>query len=521
MKKALISIFIGLLIGGGTIYALTSLNVLPKWSEIGSHKGHDHDSHEGHDSHDGHDDHGEDKKQGAHDDHDDHEEPSDEVELGEDAIKSAGLTVMKVKTEKLAEGLDVTAVIQTNQDRMAHVGPRIAGAIVKIEKRALLGQKVDKGQVLATLDGVELGKAKAAFLKQKALLKTAKERVEKETALFTRLNRLEMGMEAIKYLESKQLLEVAKRNYDREQKLYKSKASSEKELLESQAQFLSAQAKFNALKDKLLLLGVDEKILSTLTREQARSLSGVGTTSAREKLESIVAYKTIETELQAACELLYTLGLKKSDIEALEHDHDEPISSFFLRSPITGHIIEKHATIGEIVESGKSLFVVADLSSVWIVLDLYERDVARVKMGQEARVIVPGLKDAVVGKVTYLGDLVDAQTRTLKARVEVKNPEHRLKPGMFVQVQLVEKAAKTPVVLVPEGAIQRMGAETIVFIEEKRGHYMKRDVKLGARSGSKVVIKSGLNAGDNVVVTGSFWLKSQLSKSQLGGGHSH
>jgi RND family efflux transporter MFP subunit len=502
MKKTLISVITGLLIGAGTIYSLTSLNIVPKWGDLFSHKGHDH----GHDDEKG---------------YDEHDEESNEVELGEAAIRSAGITVQEVKTEKLAEGLDVTAVIQTNQDRLAHVGPRIPGAIVGIKEKAVLGAEVQKDQILATLDGVELGKAKAAYLKQKALLKTAKERVDKETELFILLNRLELGVEAIKYLENKQLLALAKRNYNREQKLFQSKASSERDLLTAQAQYLSAQARFNALGDKLLLLGVSESKLSTLTREKARSLSGAGTTSAREKLESIVAYKTIEAELQAACELLYTLGLNKSDIEALEHDHNQPISSFYLRSPISGRIIEKHATIGEIVKSGRSLFIIADLSTVWILLDIYEGDVDRVTLGQDARIIAPGLKDAVIGKVTYLGDLVDAETRTLKARVEVKNPGLRLKPGMFVQVKLVEQAAEKPVVLLPEGAVQRMGAETVVFIQEKPGHYQKRSVMLGARSGSRVVIAKGLTAGEKVVVTGSFWLKSQLSKSQLGGGHSH
>lgn len=513
MKKTLISTLIGLLIGAGTIYSLMSLNVIPKWESHSSHKGHDH----GHD-----DDHGGEKDHGSHghDDHDAHEE-SNEVELSKEAIRAAGLTVLEIKAESLAEGLDVTAVIQTNQDRLAHVGPRISGAIVELKKEAVLGREVKKGQILAVLDGVELGKAKAAFLKQKALLKTAKERVDKETALFKRLNRLEIGVEAIKYLESKQLLEVATRNYQREQKLFESKASSEKELLTAQAQYLSAQARLNALKDKLLLLGIKEDALSSLTRETAQSLKGTGTTSSREKLESIVAYKSIEAELQAACELLYTLGLKKTDIEELGHDHDQPISNFNLRSPIAGRIIEKHATIGEIVESGNALFVVADLSTVWILLDIYEHDVPRVKLGQEARVVVPGFKETVIGKVTYLGDVVHSETRTLKARVEVKNPGNRLKPGMFVQVKLVEESSGKPVVFVPEEAVQRMGAETVVFIQEKPGHYEKRSVMLGSRSGSRIVIKKGLSAGEKVVVTGSFWLKSQLSKSQLGGGHSH
>lgn len=504
MKKILASVLIGFLIGSGSLIGLTRLGFLTQLEKAA-----DHDEHKDHDSHDGHEDHG------------DHDQHSEEVELSADAIRSAGITVSEVQLEKLVAGLDVTAVAQCNQDRLAHVGPRIAGALVKIRKSAVLGKEVKKDQILAVLDGIELGKAKAAYLKQKALLKTAKNRVEKETALFTRLNRLEIGVEAIQFLERKQLLEVAKRNYDRESKLFKTRASSEKDLLAAQAQYLSAQARFNAVKDKLLLLGVSEAALNSLTRKTARSLNGVGTTSAREKLDSIVAYKTIETELQAACELLYTLGLRESDIELLGHDHDEPISSFYLRAPISGRIIEKHATIGEIVGSGKSIFVIADLSTIWILLDIYEKDVAKIKIGQKASIQAPGINEPIFGEVTYLGDIIDKETRTLKARVELKNPGQRLKPGMFVQVKILQNDKAKALILIPEDAVQRIGRVSFVFVQEKPGHYEKRKVTLGPRSGSRIAITQGLSAGEKVVVSGSFWLKSQLSKSQLGGGHSH
>lgn len=515
MKKTLITCLAGLLIGAGAIYTLTSLEIVPIWHEL-SHQGeegHGHDDDHGpgkKSDHDGHEDEG----------HDEHEE-SNEVELTEEAVRSAGLKVAAVALEKLAEGLDVTAVVEANQDRLAHVGPRIEGSLVEVKKEAVLGGEVKEGQVLAVLDGIELGKAKAAYLKQVAILETAKDRVEKETALYTRLNRIEIGVETIRFLESKQQLEVAQRNYDREKKLAETKASSEQDLLAAQAQFLSAQARYNAAHDKLLLLGVDEDKLTQMTRETARTLTGVGTTSTREKLEAVVALKGAEAELQAACELLYTLGLKKPDIAALGHDHDQPISNFALRAPISGRIVERHATIGEVVESKKSLFVIADLSTVWILLDIYERDIPRVNLEQTALIAAPGLEEPVKGRVTYLGDIVDAETRTIKARVEVKNPELRLKPGMFVQVKLIESSESQAVLLVPEAAVQRMDSETVVFVQEKPLHFEKRNVLLGSRSGSRIVILRGLEAGEKVVIDGSFWLKSQLSKSKLGGGHSH
>jgi len=500
MNKSLVPAGAGLLVGAVAVFGLASAGFLPAPKGAGAHKG-EHGAEHG-------DEHG-----------DEHGGESGTVELSVESARSAGIKVAEVTAENSVEGLDVTAVVSPNQDRLAHLGPRIPGSIM--EARGLLGQEVKKGEVLAVLDAIDLGKAKAAYLKHKAIVTTAKMRVAAENSLFKRLTKLELGIEGIHFLERRDLLGVAKRNFERETKLFESKASSEKDVLASQAQYFSAQARFNASHDKLLLMGVGEAALAKISRVSARDLDGRGTTSERNRLEAMSDFQKAKAELQSACEILYTLGLQRADIDKLSHDHGQPISHFALRSPISGRILEKHATKGEIVPSGKSLYVIADLSTVWVQLDIYDRDIPRVKLGQRALVTVPGVPDQVAGKVTYLSDVVDPETRTIKARVEVKNPTLQVKPGMFVQVKLVEGSSSQSVLLLPSAAIQRMGKETIVFIQKEPFHYEKRSVSLGPRSGSRVVIRDGLTAGETVVVAGTFWLKSQLSKSKLGGGHSH
>lgn len=186
-------------------------------------------------------------------------------------------------------------------------------------------------------------------------------------------------------------------------------------------------------------------------------------------------------------------------------------------------MVEKHVSLGEIVEPQDRPFTLADLSSLWILLDIYEKDLSKIRAGTEVTLSVeayPGEK--FWGKVVYLSDLLDENTRTVKARVEVDNARRRLKPGMFAAATFLDHGppgtAPKEVLTVPTSAVQQMGPETVVFVKVGEGLFEKRKVALGSKNGELVEVTAGLKEGEVVATAGTFYLKSELSKEEIGEG---
>ncbi|MFZ5474227.1 MAG: efflux RND transporter periplasmic adaptor subunit, partial [Pseudomonadota bacterium] len=165
-------------------------------------------------------------------------------------------------------------------------------------------------------------------------------------------------------------------------------------------------------------------------------------------------------------------------------------------------------------------------SRLWIEANLFEKDLGRVKVGADAVVTVAAYPDeAFRGKLTYIAAVVDKETRTVQARVEVANPDGRLKPEMFATAAIATngtrgKEAKVKALVLPEEAVVLMQGQPTVFIEE-HGGFEPRAVELGEKLRGRVVVKNGLAAGDKVVTAGTYALKARVMKSQLGEGHAH
>jgi len=186
-------------------------------------------------------------------------------------------------------------------------------------------------------------------------------------------------------------------------------------------------------------------------------------------------------------------------------------------------VIEKHAILGELAQPDKLIFTVADLSTLWIEANLFEKDLGRVKVGAEAVVTVAAYPDETfAGKLTYIAAVVDKETRTVSARVEVANADGRLKPEMFATaaIRTSGTGGKGKGLLLPEEAVVLMHGQPTVFIEE-HGGFEPRAVELGEKLRGRVVVKAGLAAGDKVVTAGTYALKARIMKSQLGEGHAH
>jgi cobalt-zinc-cadmium efflux system membrane fusion protein len=231
---------------------------------------------------------------------------------------------------------------------------------------------------------------------------------------------------------------------------------------------------------------------------------------AKASAESTVA--GTRSALTAARRHLLILGLKQSDIDALKNKPDSPVL-FSLTSPITGIVVERNATIGATVGSDANVFKIIDLSRVWIDANVFEKDLERVRRGQEVKVLVTAFPESSFsGRVILINSVVDPETRSVKVRTEVPNPDGRLKPDMFANVSIITDLHRTAI-SIPQSAVLNDSGKTVVFVAEGSG-YKKRQVTAGIQSNDRVEIIDGLNAGDKVVVKGNYLLLQQSKPEQ-------
>lgn len=285
------------------------------------------------------------------------------------------------------------------------------------------------------------------------------------------LDSIELGSQKSAFRQARTTLLVNKANYEREKRLFEQQISSEKDYLDAKG-----------------------------------------------------AYQQSLASYQAAFEALELVGLSHQDIEAIIENKGghHPLSTFSLTASQAGTIIERHMTPGELITPSDKPFTIADLNSVWILLDIFEKDLSSVRVGANVRIAVdafPG--ETFRGTVVYLSNLLDPDTRTVEARVEIPNPDGRLRPGMFARASIAHSGSQGKQVLkIPQDAVQHIEGQPVVFVEKQPGTYEKRTVTLGSQDAPFVEILSGVQEGERVVTKGSFYLKSVLLEETLGG-HGH
>lgn len=234
----------------------------------------------------------------------------------------------------------------------------------------------------------------------------------------------------------------------------------------------------------------------------------------KEILHAETEYRTALSELHADEDRLRLYGLSSSEYQ--EHKEGKRIL-LPVHSPIGGVVTAKHTTVGELADPSKNLFTVADLSSVWVMVDINEKDLVKIEKGRTAAVKVGAFPESVFrGRVTYIADLVDDATRTVKARIEVPNPGRKLKPEMFAAVELAVPPSSPPVLAVPEEAIVEMEGKKVLFITGDDADFIPREVTTGSKVGGWMEITAGLKEGERYAAKGGFLLKSELKKGELG-----
>jgi cobalt-zinc-cadmium efflux system membrane fusion protein len=271
------------------------------------------------------------------------------------------------------------------------------------------------------------------------------------------------------------------------------------ELATAQARYLSAQAE-----------------LEEHHKHHHRTLElvEIGAASREEAEQSTAMLKKAEAEVAALRQRLLVLGLTPQRVEALR-SVAQVSSEVSLPAPVGGTVISRASNPGEVVEANKEIMRVADLSNVWVVAQVFERDLARVRVGSGASVTSEAYPGRVWrGRVTYVDPQLDPSTRTAQVRVEVLNPGQALKLGMYVNVGFgALGTAEATAPTVPASSVQTVGGRTVVFLATPdAGTYVVRPVRLGPESGGRYPVLEGLHVGDRVVTDGSFMLRAEWLK---------
>ncbi|MHB8880539.1 MAG: efflux RND transporter periplasmic adaptor subunit [Thermodesulfovibrionales bacterium] len=282
------------------------------------------------------------------------------------------------------------------------------------------------------------------------------------------LDSVELDQAWADYIKARGKVELVRKNLQREESLFEKKVAPEKDVLRARQELGEAEADLNLAQERFRLLGVNVA--------QFGSSKGNG---------------------------------------------NHPLVP--VTTPVSGVVIEKAVTQGEMVNPDKTLFTVADLSTLWVVIDVYEKDISRLRRGTGVKVSVTAFPEKTFkGKISYISDVVDEKTRTEKARVTIDNSGGLLKPGMFATILTEAASGGTErLVAVPEEAVLIDGTKRYVFVQTAPDKFQRRDIEAGRTLGARLEVTAGLREGETVAVRGAFILKSELKKGEIVDEHGH
>lgn len=263
-------------------------------------------------------------------------------------------------------------------------------------------------------------------------------------------------------------LALCEKIYGRHKQLFSEGISARADLDSAESEFQKAQVALETLKEK-------RNALITIARERLR-LYGV----EKDELDKVLATKRIDDD-------------------------------FYIEAPRAGIITERNADIGQLIDNSHNIFVVTDLSQVWLTAQAFEKDIHFIKKGQKVKVTVNSYPDKVFpGKVDYTGVMLDTDTRTMPVRATVQNPQIVLKPEMFANMRV--EIGETEALSIPFESVRKTGEATIAYVVRGKNSFEERKIEVGRRLGDSVEILKGLRPGETVVAHGSLQLQGQMLK---------
>lgn len=266
-----------------------------------------------------------------------------------------------------------------------------------------------------------------------------------------------------------------------------------------------------------LLQNHSAEILWRKNYEQQRELADSGVKSQRDALEAETRWRETAIAVARAIQQLRHFGFDESGIEEIQKANDtSPLLA--VTAPFDGMIVDRHAVLGEVIDTAHALFAIADTSTMWAMLDVPESDAASIALGQEAVIALTSAPDQpVIGRIAWISPRVDPRTRTLQARAEVANPDGTLRANAFGSAEILVHQ-REPLVVIPREAVQWDGCCNIAFVQKSATEFAPRKLRLGGAVGDWLIVKNGLEPDEPIVTQGSFLLKTEILKGSIGAG---
>jgi cobalt-zinc-cadmium efflux system membrane fusion protein len=342
------------------------------------------------------------------------------------SIKEIGLTTFTVVQRPLTGEVSAPATVVPDQNLEALIGSPVQGRIHKVFVN--IGDAVAAGQVVMSVEGLDVGAIKANYVKAKAAH------------------------------------DFARAAYERQKKLFEEKAGSQKALLEVQAEYEKARAEYTA---------EDKKI--------------------------------------------HSVGLTDEDVADGKEGREHSSGTLQIKTPVGGVVVERNVVVGQYVDAATNALRVMDTRTVWIDGQIHEKDLA--KVDRKTTVIFSTAaypNETMTGRIINIGQVIDAQSRTVTVRAEFPNPLHRLKPQMFGQLH-IPIGGNGNALFVPEESVVREAGASYVFVQTGDTTFEKRSVAVGISVKAMIEIQKGVKEGETIAAKGVYYLKGDLKKDELSG----
>lgn len=427
-------------------------------------------------------------------------------------IRKAGIEIVHARRRAMSATIAVPAEVEFDATRSTRVTPRVGGVVLDVPGK--VGANILAGDLLAIIDSPVLGEAKNQYIERAQNLKLAE-------ADLQRIDTIRRGV--------KQMLEVCTPQSEPDQVR---QALAESPIGEAKAKMLRAHAtlllaRSEAARQATLM---QKKLNSEREYQAARSAQAaaeagfvaareeIAFTAERDRLTALRAVAVARGALESSERRLHILGLDERQVGMIGTEPHERLSRLGLKSPVAGRIVQRSVAAGESVNPSDVLFVVVDTSAMWLMADMAERDLLQMHLGLPVHFMIDGMPGvSFEGKVTWISSQVNDRTRTVRLRADLPNPDGVLRAKMFGRARIVVHDNED-VVSVPIEAVQTDGCCQLVFVQESETVFRARKVILGARANGYVEVLKGLDTGETVASTGSFLMKTEILKRNIGAG---
>lgn len=423
------------------------------------------------------------------------------ITLSPEQIERAGIKIEIVGEKFSGEMLNSasTGVVQANAERETPVMSLTGGVVRQIS--AELGKQVNRGETLAVIFSEELSSVESRYLTLLKEVETSRQNYEREEKLvrISPASNAELD-EATKKLKTAEAeLDEHHKHHERITKLVAIGAASREEFEQATTKLKTAEAELDEARRRY---------------QRAGQIAKINPTSRVSFEQAAVKLRNMESELVSVRERLRLLGLSQQKIDALRLTN-QISSELALTAPVSGTVTSRSVNQGEIIEANKELLRVTDLSSVWVIAQVYENDLGKIRTGSGATVTANSSPNQVFrGQVTYIDPNINQETRTAQIRIELANPGQIFKIGMYVNVAFgsLGDAEKT-MPAVPASAVQNLGNQQVVFVATDQPNiFIMRLVRLAPETNGFYPVIEGITVGDRVVTEGSFLLRAEWLK---------